>query len=78
MLLIEATDRSLIDKLCQLICEKLFACCAHFMSSIVRASKNISGLVNIEVTSPARLMKTFVNAACFHFLQVRADFPSYS
>ena len=34
---------------------------AHFMSSIFRASKNISGLVNIEVTSPARLMIILVN-----------------
>ena len=34
---------------------------AHFMSSIFMASKNISGIVNIEVTKPALLMIFFVN-----------------
>ena len=41
--------------------EKILAHSAHFMSSIFRACKNISGLVYVEVTSPAQLMKVFAN-----------------
>ena len=33
----------------------------HFMSSIFRASKSISGQVKVTVTSPAELVKFFLN-----------------
>ena len=58
---IEARGGSLFDSFSQLIYRKLFAHCAHFMSLIFRATKNICGLVNIEVTSSARLMNIFGN-----------------
>ena len=61
MSLIEVRGRSLFDKFSQLIYRKLLAHGAHFMSLIFRATKNICGLVNNEVTSPARLMNIIVN-----------------
>ena len=35
--------------------QKLLAFLVHFVSSVLRASKNISGLVKVTVTSPAGL-----------------------
>ena len=52
MLLMEARGRALLDKFCHLIWGKT-AYPAYFISSIFRASKNISGQSKIEETSPA-------------------------